>query len=377
MSASIGKPTVAGRAATRLLFVAIAALLVVTSVTAPVSAANLSTLTENSLIRVEGDGKSAVRITAKPDLFGQQVVLEQVMQDQSSKVKKRFTPSANQPSVTVRGLNRKGNYRITSPGLERPVMFRIAVASTQSTAKGVDTKPDPPSGSVLIEPVTSKQANADVNINAYYFSAVGQSVQFANPVRLDKVAIGFAPMVTYTLTREGVRIMQNPEGIDWNDPEIHRIYVFNDDPSYSFPATVKLTIYSEIPGLLADQFTKDSLTEVASFSKKAKIGQNGYLTIDTPGLELPAGDYLFALAFEDLDASIFNIFLQGSNHGGPKNPKDTYPAGQLFRLESYVTGDATVETFVRHDTKRMPPSSIGNDRFDRADLRLIIYGERV
>lgn len=342
---------------------------------AAVSAAPFSTLVDNSLVRVEGDGKSAVRITGKPGLLGKPIVLEQVKQDQSAKVMKKFTPSASKPSVTVRGLSRSGNYRISSPALDRPVMFRLAVASANSTAKGIDTTSSPPSGNVLLEPVTAKAANADVNVNTYYFPAVGQTVRFTEAVRVDKVAVGFAPMVTYSLTREGVRLMQSPEGIDWNDPSIHRIYVFNDDPAYSFPATVKLTVYSGVPGLLVEQFTKEALTEVASFSTRAKIGQNGYLSIDTGGLDLPAGEYLFEFAFEDLDDAIFTIFLKGSNHGGPKNRKDTYPAGQLFRLESYTTGDVTTETFVRHDTKRMPPSSIGNDRFDPADLRLIIYGE--
>ena len=320
-------------------------------------------------VRVTTNGTNQIEVFTQQKLWGKPMTVEFVSQDQDARVLKTVTPTRQSPSFVVRGLKNTEQYRIDSPGLNRPIMFRLAVLSDVSTAKNVDTKPSPPQGKTVVKTLVGGPGNASWYVSPYFFPEVAQTVRVDRASTIDAVAVLFAPSVTTLLTPQGVQLMKNPSTIDWSDPKTQGIEIFNNDPGYSFPATVTVRLYSGVQNPLAQTIDPATLKEIAASTKKVRISHNGYLTMPLPETDLAPGDYLVTIAFSDVPKNVLTIFLRGSNFGGPKNKVDAYPQGQAYQVRDPAEGGYA---FNRATTKRQPVSAVGQDVLDPGDLLVIL-----
>ena len=314
---------------------------------------------------VQGDN---VTIKAKKPMWSKPAALYQVAPDQSLTLVRKFTPTRSKPTVTIRGLDSAENYRLESPGIPKPITFRLAIKSTTSTAKA-DTTAQLPAGEAVLNTVTLDQKNSEWYLSPYFFSTLGQTFQVTQPITVTKAAMHFSPAVTTLLTPEGVELFKNPQNIDWSDPKMQRIEKFNNDPGYSFKTKATFSIYSGVNNGLAETVDTSALTPIAQVTRNVTISHNGYLTFDLGTVDLPPGNYFATINLADVPKDVVTVFMDGRNFGGPKSRKDLYPQGQAYRIQ-----DGSQTVFQPHDAKRQPVSSVGRDEFDPGDLMLTLLG---
>lgn len=314
----------------------------------------------------EGD---SVIVKAKKPMWGKPAAVYEVAPDQTVTLVQRFTPTQNKPTVSIRWLDSDKNYRLESPGIPKPITFRLAIKSTTSTAKA-DTTPQLPAGKALLNTVTLDQKNSEWYLSPYFFPTLGQTFQVTQPITVTKAAMHFSPAVTTLLTPEGVKLFKNPQNIDWSDPKMQRIEKFNNDPGYSFKTKATFSIYSGVENGLAKTLDTKELTPVAQVTRNATISHNGYLTFDLGSVQLPSGNYFATINLADVPKDIVTVFMDGRNFGGPNSKKDLYPQGQAYRIQ-----DGSQTVFEPHDAKRQPVSSAGRDDFDPGDLMLTLLGK--
>lgn len=312
---------------------------------------------------------NSVTVKAKKPLWGKSVSLSRVAPDQTLTLIRKFTPTEQSPDITIRDLNTADAYRLDSPGMPKPLTFRLTIQSTTSTSKA-DTTPQPPSGKVALATVGAGGKNSEWYLSPYFFSTLGQTFKVQKPTTVTKAAWHFSPAVTTLLTPEGVKLLENPETIDWSDPKTQGIEIFNDDPKYSFKTKATFTLYSGVKNGLASNLDTDSLTPVTQVAREVAISHNGYLTFNLGSLNLPPGNYFATITLADVPRDVLTVFLDGRNFGGPQSKKDAYPQGQAYRVS-----DGSSTKFQPHDAKRQPVSSSGRDTFDPGDLELILIGK--
>lgn len=352
-----------------LIGAVVSSVLIVTSLT--VTPANgLSVVTADiSTSAVELTLKdTSVTVKSKKPMWGKPAALYEVAPDQTLTLVRRFTPTQSNPTVTIEWLNSGKAYRLESPGLAKPVVFRLNIKSTTSTAKA-DTTATLPPGKVALSTVTMNQKNSEWYLSPYFFRTLGQTFQVPRPTTVTKAALHFSPAVTTLLTPEGVKLMKDPQNIDWSDPKTQGIEIFNDDPKYSFNTKATFRIFSGVKDGLAESLDTNSLTLVKQVTRNVKISHNGYLAFDLGTVALPTGKYLATITLDNVPKNVLTVFLDGRNFGGPKSKTDVYPQGQAYRAK-----DGSDAIFEQHDSKRQPVSSVGKDVFDPGDLVLSFIG---